>query len=140
MGFLIGFLLTYLSITILWYIIFAIANWMIFRKAGEAGWKAIIPLYNTYISFKISWNTSMLWVMVGCFVISAVLSVFNSALGITLSSALSLVACVIGIMQTHMLSKAFGHGVGFTLGLLFLNPIFILILGFGGAKYRGAQR
>jgi hypothetical protein len=40
-------------------------------------------------------------------------------------------------MVLHLLSKSFGNGIGFTLGLIFLNPIFILILGFGDAKYIG---
>lgn len=36
------------------------------------------------------------------------------------------------------LAKAFGKGVGFALGLLFLGFIFVPILGFGSAQYRGA--
>ena len=35
------------------------------------------------------------------------------------------------------LSNAFGHGLGFTLGLIFLAPIFVLILAFGSSEYRG---
>jgi hypothetical protein len=35
------------------------------------------------------------------------------------------------------LSKSFGHGVGFTLGLVFLGPIFIPLLGAGGSQYVG---
>ncbi|MBR1762543.1 MAG: hypothetical protein IJ731_04170, partial [Eubacterium sp.] len=30
-----------------------IALWKIFEKAGEAGWKAIIPFYNAYTLVKI---------------------------------------------------------------------------------------
>ena len=43
------------------------------------------------------------------------------------------------IIALNGLSKSFGYGVGFTLGLLFLSPIFVLILGFGDAKYIGPQ-
>jgi hypothetical protein len=35
------------------------------------------------------------------------------------------------------LSKSFGHGVGFTLGLIFLSVIFYYILAFGSSTYRG---
>ena len=31
-----------------------IANWKIFTKAGEKGWKSLIPIYNTIILFKIA--------------------------------------------------------------------------------------
>ena len=41
------------------YVITVIAYWQIFKKAGEKGWKSLIPLYNSYIMYKISWKTSM---------------------------------------------------------------------------------
>lgn len=31
-----------------WYILQVVAYWKIFEKAGEPGWKAIVPFYNTY--------------------------------------------------------------------------------------------
>ena len=37
---------SYIFLVIAWYIILVIANWKIFTKAGEAGWKSIIPIYN----------------------------------------------------------------------------------------------
>jgi uncharacterized membrane protein YhaH (DUF805 family) len=47
------------------------------------------------------------------------------------------VGFVILIIMTNDLSKSFGHGVGFTLGLLFLSLIFYYILAFGSSTYRG---
>lgn len=32
---------------------FLIVGWKIFEKAGQAGWKSLIPFYNTYILLKI---------------------------------------------------------------------------------------
>jgi hypothetical protein len=40
------------------------------------------------------------------------------------------------IIAVNDLSKVFGHGIGFTLGLIFLPYIFIPILAFGGSQYR----
>lgn len=45
--------------------------WAIFRKAGEPGWAAIIPFYNVYILYKITWGkvgsfysfSSLLWTL-----------------------------------------------------------------------------
>ena len=37
------------------------------------------------------------------------------------------------------LSLAYGHGVGFAIGLFFLSPIFMLILGLGSSQYQGPQ-
>ena len=39
-----------------------IAYWRIFVKAGEAGWKAIIPFYNAYTALKLFWKTSIFWI------------------------------------------------------------------------------
>ena len=44
----------YWIVTIIFTIIFFAAMWKIFTKAGEKGWKAIIPVYNMIILFKIS--------------------------------------------------------------------------------------
>ena len=38
------------------------------------------------------------------------------------------------------MAKAFGKGIGFILGLIFIPNIFYLILGFGGAQYIGPQQ
>ena len=42
---------SYIFLVIAWYIILVIANWKIFTKAGEAGWKSIIPIYNSYVVY-----------------------------------------------------------------------------------------
>ena len=44
------------------------------------------------------------------------------------------------IRMTHGLSKNFGHDAGFTVGLIFLNLIFMLILAFGGSQYKGGRQ
>ena len=44
---------------------------------------------------------------------------------------------VFAIWATNLLSKSYGQGVGFTIGLLLLSPIFYPILGLGDAKYQG---
>lgn len=136
-GYAVSFLMIYLGIALIWFIVWAIAMWQVFAKAGEAGWKAIIPFYNTYILYKISWSTSIFWIMIGCGAAGAVLGQIDSTLFLFFGGIASFAASVINLMQVHRLSRSFGHGIGFTLGLLFLNPVFILILGFGSSEYQG---
>ena len=41
-----------------------VARWKIFTKAGEAGWKSIIPILGDYTQWKIAWRkTGLFWVM-----------------------------------------------------------------------------
>lgn len=133
-------LAVYLVISIVWYVIMVIANWKIFTKAGEAGWKSIVPVLNSYVLFKIAWNVKMFWIMFGTLIAGSVCTAIVGDQGGFLAivgAVFSLASCVIGIMAVHKLSKSFGHGIGFTLGLLFLSPIFTLILGLGSSEYIG---
>ena len=122
-------------------IIMIIAMWKVFQKAGEAGWKAIIPIYNNYITFKIADRNFWVWflTLIGGNVCSNLANGTEGAVAIILSLAslvLSIWALVEAIRMCHGLSKNFGHGVGFTLGLIFLSFIFWLILGFGSSQYK----
>ena len=89
------------------------AEWRIFSKAGQPGWAVIIPIYSTLVFLKIIGRP---WWWLLLFLIPLVNIIFL-------------------IIAVNDLSKAFGHGIGYTLGLLFLSPIFIPILGFGGSQY-----
>lgn len=133
-----GILATYAFIGLIWYALYVIGCWKVFSKAGEAGWKALIPLYNSYISYKICWNTSMFWVMIATLFLGSILSQTDSALGMV-GSLLSIISGIVGISHSYKMSRAFGHGIGFAVGLVFLNPIFIMILGFGHSRYEGPQ-
>ena len=99
------------------FIIAVIAGWwMMFEKAGEAGWKSIIPIYNIIVLLKIV-GREWWWVLL---------------------MLIPFVGFVIWIIVALDLAKVFGRGTGFAIGLIFLTPIFALILGFGDATYKGA--
>lgn len=133
----------YLIFAFVWWILQIIANWNIFTKAGEAGWKSLIPIYGDYVSYKIAWQTSYFWLsfilgIVASYVSSANL---NESMFLTvIATLLRIVIAVINIIYCVKLSKAFGHGIGFAIGLILLQPIFLLILGFGSDQYYGADR
>jgi len=92
-----------------------IAMWKMFVKAGKPGWAVIIPIYNTYVLLEIVGRPTW-WLLM--FYIPFVNAVFGIIVGIDLA-------------------KSFGKDSGFGIGLIFLAPIFIPILGFGDAQYVG---
>lgn len=122
-----------------------IALWKIFTKAGEAGWKAIIPVYNLYILYKISWNVKMFFVNIALIVVTIILYCMTIVrttaffgpppMLLILTLAAYIATYVMMIMMYHHLSKAFGHGAGFTVGLVLLNIVFIMILAFSPSEY-----
>ena len=52
----------YGAAALIWFALTILANWLMFMKAGEAGWKSIIPVYNTYTAYKIAWTPNMFWI------------------------------------------------------------------------------
>ena len=44
---------------------------------------------------------------------------------------------IVGIIIINKISKSFGYGIGFTLGLIFVPLIFYPILAFGRSRYLG---
>ena len=44
------------AVCLVYYVLYVIGFWRMFVKAGEAGWKALIPVYNRYILFKTCWS------------------------------------------------------------------------------------
>ena len=37
-------------------VITVVLLWMVFVKAGEHGWAALVPFYNSFVLFKITWG------------------------------------------------------------------------------------
>lgn len=140
MAFLAGTMTIIIMIMLVWLVLQVIASWMIFTKAGEAGWKALIPIYSSYLVYKIAWNTAWFWLVLVSGIVSSFLRTQsdNGPLMI-LGQGLIIATTVIGCINYYKLSKSFGHGIGFTLGLIFLNPIFLLILGLDSSSYEGPQ-
>ncbi len=89
--------------------------WKIFAKAGKPGWAAIIPIYNLVVYLQIV-NRPIWWIVL---------------------MLIPVVNVVVWIVLTNDLAKAFGKGVGWTLGLLFIGFVFYPILGFGSDPFLG---
>lgn len=138
MALIFGMLGTVIAVGIAWYVLQVVAYWKIFAKAGEPGWKCLIPFYNGYTQYKITWNGMMFFVMLAAMVIGNVMGQQDGIVA-TIGTLLSLAGVIINLIAMNKLSKAFGHGIGFTLGLIFVTPIFMLILGFGSSQYEGPQ-
>lgn len=140
-------------------ILIIIAWWRLFEKAGEKGWKSIIPIYNLYILFKIAHIKSWFWWTFGLIVIGYVMVCANMpqvvidamnnnteidadliewgkhvpfVIGTILAGVASIAA---NIALAIKLAKAFGKGAGYALGIYFFPYITLLILAFGKAKY-----
>jgi len=91
--------------------------WKVFEKAGEKGWKAIIPIYNLFILLRIV-GKPWWWIFLLLIPFVNIIFIF---------------------IVFHALSKAFGKGGWYTVGLFFLSAIFVPILGFGESRFMHAD-
>ena len=126
-----------------WYVLILAARWRVFSKAWLAGWKSLIPIYSEYCTFKISWKTMFFWIVIAAGIVSGMLTNMMdgqetvSALVRLLASAAGVTVTIINLVMNIKLSQRFGHGILFGLGLMFLTPVFTLILGLGDSEYLG---
>lgn len=98
-------------------VLMIVSLWKIFDKAGQPGWAAIVPIYNTYILLRVADKPG--WWLLLFFV--------------------PIVNFVIAILAMVGLATNFGKSGGFVIGLIFLPFIFYPILAFGDAKYQGTN-
>ena len=125
------------TIGIVWFILVAIAEWKLFEKAGRPGWHALIPFLRDYDLFDMCWVGSLGIVAAICSGISVSSQTGAKGFMLTLAGICGVVNLVLSIMMSIKLSKAFGKGTGFAVGLILFQPIFLLILGFSDARYQG---
>ncbi|XVG96190.1 DUF5684 domain-containing protein [Eubacteriales bacterium KG127] len=97
------------------YIVTVIGLWKVFTKAGIPGWLSLIPIVNLFMIVKIATGNAL--IAIGYFI--------------------PIVNIIVPFYVNYQLAKAYGKGIGFFLGLTFLAPIFIIILGFDDSQYIG---
>lgn len=111
---------------------------LIYNKAKQPWWAAIIPFYNLVVLLKIVGKPMiwMLWILQFIFFEMLFILAQGPITGLLffLSIATSL---VFSIIITNGLSKSFGKDAGFTVGLILLPVVFYPILAFSKAQYIG---
>jgi ABC-type sulfate transport system permease subunit len=103
--------LVYMAVIVL----VVVSLWVIFTKAGQPGWAAIVPIYNAVVLLQIV-GRPIWWVVL---------------------LLIPFVNFIVGILVSIDLAKSFGKGAGFGIGLVVLGFVFAPILAFGDARYQG---
>ena len=88
--------------------------WLVYNKAGRSGWLIFIPIVNIYVMMRIAGHA-------GWYILLLFIPIVNFFV---------LIYMWIGI------SKSFGKGTLFGLGLIFFNWIFVLLLAFDESEYQ----
>jgi Family of unknown function (DUF5684) len=100
---------------VVFYFLGVLPLWLVFNKAGQPGWHALIPIFNIYVLLKVVGRP-------GWWLILLLIPFVNF---------------IVWIIVAYDLARSFGHGAGFTIGLVLLGWIFLLILGVNSSRYLG---
>lgn len=113
LGGIMAFMGTMWLVTMIISIVCIIGLWKVYSKAGRPGWAALIPFYNQYVLFDIALGNGwkFLTMLIPFYNIYIMFKVYIE------------------------LAHVFGESTGYGIGLVFLQPIFICLLGFGKAQY-----
>jgi len=99
-----------LSITGFTILIVWVSWFRIFSKAGQAGWKAVVPFLNFFVFTKIA-SKPIWWIII------------------------YLIIPIGYILSALQVSKLFGKNLVFSIGLIFLPMVFFPLLAFGKSEY-----
>ena len=122
----------------------------IFEKMGEKGWQAFIPIYNIYVLSEHIWERKLFFAYLILSVLSTargfipeldILDIITNPIWFLLAFVgifIVISVIILDFMLCAAVSREFGRKIGTTIGLFFLNFVFIPILGYGEAEYAGA--
>lgn len=89
--------------------------WVLFTKANEPGWAAIVPIYNIIVLLKIA-GKPVWWIVL---------------------FLIPFVSFIAAILIYISFAKSFGKSAGFGIGMILLPFVFFPMLAFSDAKYQG---
>lgn len=113
------FMIVLMAIVLITIVCFSIALLcMVFSRAGERAWKAIIPFYNQFILYKIVWGNG--WLFLTLFI------PYGGA--------------IFSLATLYKLGRVFGKGRIFSILLLIIPFIPMAIIAFGRSSYSGSTK
>ena len=134
------FIVVLIIISLVIEILKLIGTWKMLTKAGESGWKSLIPFYNQWTLCKVA-GISPYWVL-EIIVVSMINAVLNGILGSNvISGILSLIVYAntiyFWVILSISLAKSFGKDTGFGVATVFFSFITYPMMGMGSATYAG---
>ena len=108
-------------------VLMIIANCKIFSKAGEKWWKALIPLYNSWVETRIA-GLAWWWFLIFAGLTAAMIQ-YDA------NYVISMMLCLTSFNYCFNMAKRFGKSNGFAVLMALLPVIGFPILAFGSAKF-----
>ena len=124
---------------ILW-ILRIIALWKAYQRAWQWGWEAIVPIYCSYIKYKLAGMKNWFWYGLLIAVLMWVIAAFIPDQQKLLTDIATAIVWIIYIVVKFKFARKYGWGVFASILYVLFNPICVLILGFGNYPYEGKSK
>lgn len=115
-------ILTLLSL--IYIVFYLVVLWKFAEKTGKPGWSLYIPIYSNFVWCDIA-KMDIIW-CISSFAPGIIMRMCPGNLSISIMCAIF--SMVISFYFCYSIALRFNKGIGYAIGLFFLNPIFIAIL------------
>ena len=124
-----------------------VVNWRVFSKAGEKGWKSLIPFYNKYVQYKFLKMKDLYWLLLilqFCIVPVSIMFANIKNIFVTVFTALILILMVLAIVYIDFtscsrLATSFGKGKNFKWGIFIFRFLFTAVIAFDKSEFKAPQ-
>lgn len=112
-----------------------IALWKAFERAGEPWWKALVPVYCTYIQYKLSGIKNWFWYGLLIAVLAWIIAACIPDQQELITNIGSAITWIIYIVMLFKFARKYSWGTFASVLFVLFYPICILVLGFGNYPY-----
>lgn len=139
-----GIIVRWIIFYVIWYVLNAIGYRKQFQKAGIPPAIAFVPFLREVKVYQMTWkkkNMGLYWLIgnIGGILLTVVGAAANIQIIAWTGIILVVFSQVLQIMRTFKQAKAFNRGGGTVAGLIFLDPIWNVVIGQSTSEYKGAM-
>ena len=124
---------------LIYYVLLTVAQWHIFKKAGEKGWKALIPFYSIFVSHHLIGMRHIWFILDIIFWVTEVILDIVEGTPLWLEDAFFYAALIFTLISEilHIMKLCYCYTKSelFGIGLFVLPPVFSMILAFDKSEY-----
>lgn len=62
------------------YFVLTVGTAKLFEKAGVPKWKGFIPVYNMYLTYRLTWNTGKFWLLMAITILTGIFTIVQNIL------------------------------------------------------------
>ena len=128
-----------LILSALSYAMLTVAQWRLFRKAGEKGWKALIPFYSMFVSHHLIGMRHIWFILDIIFWAIDLVLEFVQGTPVWIEETFFAIAIILTLISEilHIMKLCYCYTKRelFGVGLFLLPPVFSLILAFDKSEY-----